>query len=118
MADQEDVNAKSDPSGGNRKSVGDENPSGQERNARSTGEQGGGEDRAESRGNRIDADGDTGSDSRAERPNAGRAEQMATPGIPGHTAPAEQHEQHTRKGQAQSPRDLNHYEPPKKKEGH
>lgn len=42
----------------------------------------------------------------------------ATPGIPGHTAPASQHEQHTRKGQAQSPRELTHNEPPKKKEGH
>ena len=42
----------------------------------------------------------------------------ATPGIPGHTAPASPHEQHTRKGQAQSPRELTHNEPPKKKEGH
>lgn len=42
----------------------------------------------------------------------------ATPGMPGHTAPAEQHLQHARKGQAQSPRELTHNEPPKKKEGH
>lgn len=42
----------------------------------------------------------------------------ATPGMPGHTAPARQHEQHTRKGQAQSPRELTHNEPPKHKEGH
>lgn len=42
----------------------------------------------------------------------------ATPGIPGHTAPVSQHEQHTRKGQAQSPRELTHNEQPKQKEGH
>lgn len=42
----------------------------------------------------------------------------ATPGMPGHTAPAEQHLQHDRKGQAQSPRELTHNEPPKQKEGH
>ena len=118
MANQDDVNARNDPSGGNRKSVGDEQQSGSERNAQSTGEQGGGEDRAESRGNRIDKEGDTGEDSRAARPNAGRAEGMAAPGIPGHTAPVEQHEQHSRKGQAQSPRELTHNEQPKKKEGH
>lgn len=42
----------------------------------------------------------------------------ATPGMPGHTAPLEQHEQHSRKGQAQSPRELTHNEPPKHKDGH
>ena len=42
----------------------------------------------------------------------------ATPGLPGHTAPVEPHDQHTRKGQAQSPRELNHFEPPKHKDGH
>lgn len=42
----------------------------------------------------------------------------ATPGLPGHTAPVEQHDQRTRKGQAQSPRELTHNEPPKHKEGH
>lgn len=42
----------------------------------------------------------------------------ATPGLPGHTAPAEQHQQHSRKGQAQSPRELTHNEQPKQKEGH
>lgn len=42
----------------------------------------------------------------------------ATPGMPGHTAPAEQHQQHARKGQAQSPRELTHNEQPKQKEGH
>ena len=41
-----------------------------------------------------------------------------TPQLPGLTASPQQHEQHTRKGQAQSPRDLNHFEPPGKKEGH
>ena len=40
------------------------------------------------------------------------------PQVPGLTASPQQHEQHTRKGQAQSPRDLNHFEPPRKKEGH
>lgn len=43
---------------------------------------------------------------------------VATPGMPGHTAPLSQHDQHTRKGQAQSPRELNHNEQPKQKEGH
>lgn len=43
---------------------------------------------------------------------------VATPGMPGHTAPAEQHVQHARKGQAQSPRELTHNEPPRQKEGH
>ena len=42
----------------------------------------------------------------------------ATPAMPGHTAPLSQHEQHTRKGQAQSPRELTHNEPPKHQEGH
>ena len=46
------------------------------------------------------------------------APRAATPGMPGHTAPASEHEQHTRKGQAQSPRELTHNEPSKKKEGH
>lgn len=41
-----------------------------------------------------------------------------TPQLPGLTASPQQHEQHTRKGQAQSPRDVNHFEPPKKREGH
>lgn len=46
------------------------------------------------------------------------APRAATPGMPGHTAPAEEHLQDDRKGQAQSPRELTHNEPPKKKEGH
>lgn len=46
------------------------------------------------------------------------APRAATPGLPGHTAPLSTHEQHTRKGQAQSPRELTHNEPPKHKEGH
>lgn len=55
-------------------------------------------------------------DARRER---GRdASPVQTPGIHGETAPASHHEQHTRKGQAQSPRELTHNEPPKKKEGH
>jgi hypothetical protein len=42
---------------------------------------------------------------------------VGTPAMPGHTAPARGHEQHTRKGQAQSPRELKHNEPPKHREG-
>lgn len=49
---------------------------------------------------------------------ADEAPRVAMPGMPGHTAALSQHEQHTRKGQAQSPRELNHNEQPKKKEGH
>lgn len=48
----------------------------------------------------------------------GEPSRAATPGMPGHTAPADEHLQHDRKGQAQSPRELTHNEPPKKKEGH
>lgn len=40
------------------------------------------------------------------------------PQVPGLTASPSQHEQHARKGQAQSPRELDHFEPPRKKEGH
>ena len=51
-------------------------------------------------------------------PTSLSAELGGTAGSQPHAPPGEEHRQHARKGQAQSPRELTHNEPPRKKEGH
>lgn len=69
------------------------------------------------RNDRTERDPITPNDAIEQAEVSGNTGRVATPGIPGHTAPARGHEQHARKGQAQSPRELTHNEPPKDRKG-